>query len=390
MSDGNLADPRTGTEELDLTVEETDARILLIEDDDVDANLVSRFLLRRHPERVLLRVRTLREAVEVILASDLDLIVADLGLPDAQGVTAADVIVGVAPEVPLVVLTGSEDDRLANSALQLGAEDYLNKDRMNEELLNRSIRYSMTRHRTQRRLLATKEALEETDGDLDDFAHVVAHDLRSPLRTSRLLADRLMAASKNDDPAIDDLSTRLDQTLARLDDIVITMLDYASLRGQIPLVEPVDVLDLLRDVSNTISAEVEESGAVLDLRVPSGVQVLATPGLLSQVFENIVTNSLKYRSEAPPHIVVKWESDRNRVRLVFEDNGLGVPAADRERVFQVMERLQPTIPGTGFGLSICRRIIGSLDGEIWIKPECDRGTAMVVELPMPEDSRSER
>jgi signal transduction histidine kinase len=365
----------------------TDTTVLLVEDDDVDAKLITRFLVRNHPSRTVLRSRTLGEALELASATSVDVIIADLGLPDAQGVAAADALVGRCPEIPLIVLTGSDDGERAQEALRVGAEDYLHKDQISDEMLNRSMRYAMTRHMTQRRLVATSAALEETGGDLDDFVHVIAHDLRSPLRTSRLLADRMMATVATNDPVAQDLQIRLDSTLERLDEIVLTMLEYASLRGTLDEVVEIDTSEALLGVLTALSFEVESAGAVIDLRIPRGLAVPGSPTLLPRVFENVISNALKYRDpEVAPHIIITHEMTDGLLRVRIGDNGLGVPAADRERVFQVMERLHPGMPGTGFGLSICRRIVQSHDGSIWIEPNTTGGTTVVIDLPVPDES----
>ena len=378
-----VIDLRAGTRQQLRPRSDIDAVVLLVEDDDVDAKLITRFLLRNHADRTVLRTSTLGEALDVALSVRVDVIIADLGLPDAQGVAAADALVGRCPETPLIVLTGSADAERAQEALRVGAEDYLQKDRISDELLNRSIRYAMTRHMTQRRLIATSAALEETGGDLDDFVHVIAHDLRSPLRTSRLLADRLMASVGTTDAAANDLQERLDATLERLDQIVLTMLEYASLRGELDRIEPLDPSQTIRDVVRALTVEIEDSNAVIDLRVPRGIPIAGSPTLLPRVFENVISNALKYRSEErSPHIVISQEIVHDAIRVRIRDNGLGVPSADRERVFQVMERLHPGTPGTGFGLSICRRIVQSHAGSIWIEPQAEEGTTVVVELPL--------
>src|SRR6202165_3531679 len=121
-------------------------RVLLVEDDPVDARLLRAMFNEPSSRKMeLTHVRRMSEAVNLLVASAFDIILLDLGLPDAKGLEAVRQLHAVAPRVPLVVLTGSEDESLATQALQEGAQDYLLKGQIDTQGLLRDLRYAIER-----------------------------------------------------------------------------------------------------------------------------------------------------------------------------------------------------------------------------------------------------
>lgn len=359
-------------------------RVLLVEDDDVDAYNVARLVEARMGDDVdIERVTTVAEAIASATVVPPDVILLDLTLPDASGLSGLLqlTMLGVAP---IIVQTGLDDQAVAEDALARGAQDYLTKDTMTCEVICRSIRYSLARHRMLAELGETSRALRETGYELDEFAHVVAHDLRAPARTARLLGDRLVATAREGSPLADELAVRLDQTLERMDSMIVSMLEYASLRGAVPERTTVSVADAATDVVEAIQADIADRGATVT--IDADVVVLAEAEMLRRVFQNLVMNSLKYaRPGIAPEIEIIGRLHGDVVRIQVRDNGVGIAQVDRHRVFELLERLQPgSASGLGFGLAICRRIVDKLDGAIWIEPWDGPGTTVTFDLPAAE------
>jgi DNA-binding NtrC family response regulator len=128
--------------------------VLVVEDNPGDAVLISQALGRGHPSGSIQMVRaeTAAAAVDVLTERPIDVVVSDLGLPDSQGLDTLTAIRGAAPDVPVVVLTVTEDDETGVEAIRRGAQDYLVKGQLEPSLLARSIRYALERHRLQARL----------------------------------------------------------------------------------------------------------------------------------------------------------------------------------------------------------------------------------------------
>ncbi len=359
-------------------------KVLLVEDDDTDAERMIRWMRRiDHFDLEVIWATTLAEAVELLRLHDPIVIVVDLTLPDAHGMDCIHTILEHAPLVPIIVQTGVDDDETPIEALELGAQDYLVKGSLDRQVLARSLRYSLTRHQTMVELTQRTNELRETDAELDDFAHVVAHDLRAPVRTARLFADRLVHSLGDTNSLANEFGDRLDECLGRVDSMILSMLDYSALRTQFPEMCPLPLDDLVKDVSDLVSADLLAVGAIITIESDPTHRVMADPDLFARVLVNVLTNSVKYRSpDRPLELRVSAERVGANIRLSVQDNGVGIPDNARERVFRILERLDPAASsGLGFGLAICRRIINGFGGSIWIEPTEPVGTTVVIELP---------
>ncbi len=130
-------------------------RVLMVEDSEADARLVLEMLKEKNPRRYqLTRAMSLGEAVRRLTAESFDVVLLDLGLPDSYGPRGVDAVVGAAPEVPIVILSGLGEEEFALQAVQRGAQEYLTKGWSDAEQLMRSIRYAMRRRRQTRRMRA--------------------------------------------------------------------------------------------------------------------------------------------------------------------------------------------------------------------------------------------
>lgn len=355
--------------------------VLLIEDDDTDAERTERLLRRMTTPVVYERASTLHEGLQAMERNPPSIVLLDLHLPDAVRLDGPAILTQRYHSIPLVVLTGLEDRELALQAIELGAQDYLNKDSIALDSLERTIRYAVVRHTTQDRLRESLRRIANNNDEFDGFASAVAHDLRSPVRTARLLADRLIAGVGDayDDPH--DMAGRLDETLGRLDEVILSMLDYTGQRTNDWATDPVHLRPLVIDVVAALQADIEAAGATVEIELSGSVAVTGRSILVWRVMENLLINSIKYRHpDRDPVINVAATTRGDRVSITVADNGIGVPTEKRDVVFRMLEQLGDT-PGQGLGLSVCRQIINSLDGSIWIEPNRGSGTTVTIDLP---------
>ena len=356
--------------------------LLLVEDNPFDAHQILAWLDRSETTWNVTHCMSLDQALKSLKGEKPDLIISDLSLPDSPGLQAIKALVEAAPEVPLIVLEGSVRLDLADAVLEVGAQDYINGDEISEGTLHRAMKFAMTRHSAHRRLASLQGSLAEADDELEEYASMLAHDLRAPLRTSRLLAQTLVKF--NPDGMGHELATRLDSTLGSLDSVLLSMLDYSNLRECEPEIEPVDISALINEVLAGLEADLDSADATLSLSVDPKLTVAATPAAVWRILENLLCNALKYRSDERP-LEIKIESTRSEqtCRITVHDNGIGIPKSERERVMRPLERIDSRIDGSGFGLAICRRQLSKLDGQIWVA-DSDRasGTSITFELPV--------
>lgn len=355
--------------------------VLLIEDNDTDAEKASRLLARMSTSTSVERCATLQAGLDCIERNPPSVILLDLHLPDAVRLEGPARLLAKYQSIPIVLVTGSNDRELALEAIELGAQDFLNKDSIDLEYLDRTIRHAIARHAIKDQLRESLRRIEYNNEEFENFASAVAHDLRSPVRTARLLADRLIAGVRSGEGDPHDMASRLDNVLGHLDDVILSMLDYTGLRTSDRSTEIVHLAPLIGDVTKALEADLVSSSGHVTLEIEEDLAVRGGSPFVWRVIENLLSNAIKYRDPSRElEVTFSAVASGDRVTISVQDNGIGVPADKREQVFRMLEQLGDT-DGQGLGLAVCRQIVNSLDGSIWIEPGEMTGTKVVIDLP---------
>jgi two-component system, sensor histidine kinase and response regulator len=368
-------------------------RLLLIEDDEVCVDLTRVILTELgFTDHRTVVAGSIAEATSLLRTGQVDLILADLSLPDAYGLEVVRQCRDSAPGVPIIVLTANRDVELALEALEKGAQDYLTKGEFNDEDLLRAIRYAFARSHAAAKLQATlyeleesNRQLEESNNQLEQYATIASHDLRSPVRTARVLAGKMMASSSlQTDPPSLELGVALDGCLSRLETMLGGLLDYAQARDLSSSGEYRDetVSALTDEILADLDADIREAGAQVHV-LGGEISLRAHPVLVRSLLHNVVRNALKYRSDRPLRVIISTQPDEvGKVVVKVGDNGMGIDPRFRTRVFGMFERLNGHSEGIGLGLSLCHRIVSLHYGRIWIEDGLDgEGIAMCFTLP---------
>jgi len=227
------------------------------------------------------------------------------------------------------------------------------------------------------------KSLEDAVKDLETFAYTVAHDLRAPLRSmqgfSEILlldyADKLGAEGK-------ELAGRIAKSGIRMDRLILDLLTYSRVsREDVPL-SGVDLDPLLEGVLNDMKADLDLSHAKIDVQGPLP-RVHAHAVVLRQAVQNLLGNAVKFTAPGVWPQVRVWAEKRGQsVRLWFEDNGIGIDAGQRARLFKPFVRLHGSeeYSGTGIGLAIVRRALERMRGTSGFESEPGKGSRFWIEL----------
>ena len=238
----------------------------------------------------------------------------------------------------------------------------------------------------EQRVLERTEALAETNLELHAFAHTVAHDLRAPLRNIQGFASALL---EDETPRLSPTGRlfleRIDGGVGRLDRLISDLLDYSKLtRGELPQ-GPVGLERAVQFALADLEAQIRGSGARIEVAAPLPA-VLGNEALLVQVFNNLIGNALKFVAPGVvPQVSIRAHASEDRIRVEIADNGIGIAAADRDRVFSVFERLhgQEPYPGTGIGLAIVRKAAEWMGGSVYMADAPGGGSMAVLSLRPP-------
>jgi len=227
-----------------------------------------------------------------------------------------------------------------------------------------------------------REALERSNLDLQRFAYVASHDLKTPLRSISGFVQVLERhhADKLDEKALE-LIRRTSDAAHRLEQLTDDLLSYARLNAGIKPFARVNCRDVAHEVSQLLDAAIRTTGAVVT--VGDLPYVMGDRTQLVQLFLNLVGNGIKYcRDHAP---VVHLAARKDDTEWVFSvmDNGIGIDAKHYDRIFEIFKRLhtQKEYPGTGIGLAVCRRVVERHGGRIWIKSALGEGSTFCFTIP---------
>jgi len=228
----------------------------------------------------------------------------------------------------------------------------------------------------------TKE-LERSNRALEEFAYAVSHDLREPLRGMAGCASLLESAYRGQlDPTADDLIEHIQGAAERMRQLIDDLLAYSRV-GSASMMQ-VDLARSVNEALTLLDRTVSDSQAKIEVGdLPT---VLGEPTQLSALFQNLVSNALKYRGTEPPEILISAESQPDMLRVFVQDNGIGIEPQYREQVFDLFHRLhgRDEYSGTGIGLALCRRIVEQHGGSIQVVDSQGPGTRICFSLPRAE------
>lgn len=234
-------------------------------------------------------------------------------------------------------------------------------------------------------LTARSAALEQSNRELEQFAYVASHDLQEPLRTTvgfcQLL--ELEYQDKFDGNGRMYLNTIVEGG-RRMQRLINDLLEYSRVGRQGNPFERVSLNHVIDEVRALLHSAIAESGATVE--VADLPDVSADVGQMIRVFQNLVGNALKYRTDAVPHVRIRAEQADDEWNIYLSDNGIGIPKEFAEQVFIIFKRLhtREEYPGTGIGLAVCRRIIERHGGRIELMyddEETSTGSTFRITLP---------
>ncbi len=239
------------------------------------------------------------------------------------------------------------------------------------------------------KLVETMEHLKVSNRDLEQFAYIASHDLQEPLRMvanyMQLIERRYK--DKLDQDGRDFIAYAVDGAV-RMQQLIDSLLDYSRLQTRkkpFELVHPESVLQrVLRDLEGRI---LETGAQVTAAPLP---QVYGDALQIGLVFQNFISNALKFSGERPPEVHIAVEEASKHWKITVRDNGIGIAPEHQERIFKIFQRLhsRAEYPGTGIGLAICRRIIERHGGRTGVESVLGKGSVFWFTLPKKGEKQS--
>ncbi|WP_244967979.1 sensor histidine kinase [Spirosoma utsteinense] len=237
----------------------------------------------------------------------------------------------------------------------------------------------------ERELLFRQQAVQElsrSNQELQQFAYVASHDLQSPLKT--IVNYLTLFESKYGEQLDTDARRMIDTSTAaadRMRTLINDLLDFSRV-GSVVEYKPVDLNELVAEILNEHQEDIRLSDATIELGPLPTLMAHRTD--LKQVFQNLITNGLKYRrTDVAVRLSIQAVDEGSAHRFVIADNGIGIEPQHYDRIFQIFQRLhgRSTYPGTGIGLATCKKVIDIYGGKIWLDSMPGAGTTFYLTIP---------
>jgi signal transduction histidine kinase len=326
-------------------------------------------------------------ALEIARTWKPDIILSDIMMPDKDGLTLCREIKAdhSLSQTNFIILTALTNRESLLKGWEAGTDEYLYKPFHPEELVTRvrTMLRAIKDRKSKEELLAKKNRdLIRSNSELQQFAYVASHDLQEPLRMvtnyTQLLVNHSLVKSAQE--AEEFVSYILEGT-SRMQHLIEDLLSYAKIDRVEQRPEEVCLNQVMKEVLENLKASAENAHARITF--DSLPTVHTNKIQMVQLFQNLISNALKFHGKEDPHIHISAAQKNSRWEFAVQDNGIGIEPQYREKIFAIFQRLhsRSEYPGTGIGLAICKKIVETNEGHIWVDSEAGKGSTFYFSLP---------
>lgn len=382
--------------------------ILLV--DDQPKNLVALESILESPEISLIKATSGNEALALVLEYDFALVLMDVQMPEIDGFETASLMRGIekTKNIPIIFITAiSKDEKYIFQGYESGAVDYLFKP-VEPEILKSKVQVFIELCRQKKLLekqalkleqkmtelstiflelqgkekLLTEQAkeLENANQELKNFASIVSHDLKAPLRAIGSLTNWIASdyADKFDKEGKEQLELLIGR-VKRMHDLIDGILQYSRV-GRIR--EDMVDIDLNKVVTKVIDMIVPSKDIKIQVvnKLPS---ILCEKTRIQQVFQNLLSNAVKFMDKPDGEIKIGCVEEDGFWKIHVADNGPGIEEKYFAKIFQIFQTLNPRdqVESTGVGLTVVKKIVEMYGGKVWVESKIGEGTTFLFTLP---------
>ncbi len=366
--------------------------VLLIEDNPGDARLIQEMIQDiGYNKFELICKENLTDGIQSLFENGFQVILLDLSLPDSYGLDTFTRMLDKAPETPIMILTGTDDQELAVEAVKSGAQDYLVKIMVNSTLLERSIYYAIERHRIKAKLKNSEKNYRDTLNRAEFFKDLFAHDMNNILQ-SILLGAQLCGfylEKEKDISHMKEFLETISDNIIRGARLTTNVQKISELEKIKIILNHIDVLSILDRAIVAIKKDFQKRTINVHIDSLSKDVPIFADSYIQHAFENILINSVRHNENPVIEINIKISKekreDHNFLKIEFIDNGIGIEDSRKKIIFQRGFTGDKSIFGMGLGLSLVSIIIERYKGEIWVedrvKGDYSKGSNFIILIP---------
>ena len=401
----------------------SDIKILVV--DDREDNLFSIETLLEKDNYTVVKANSGRAALKILLKEhDFSLILMDVQMPDLNGFETATIIYerDKLKQIPIIFITAhNQEEGNIFKGYKMGGVDYIYKP-INSELLKAKVGVFVELYRKnqqlaahEKQLLAANKSLQKeiedrkaseenvkllnkqlidnnthliaVNEELDRFAYVASHDLQEPLRKIMIFSDKILIDQKNE-KEVEKYLKKIMGSSQRMQSLINDLLQFSRQDINPDDFVNTDLSVLVKEAMMELEVEIEKNKAQINV---AGLPVISSvPGLMRQLFFNLINNAIKFRKKDTPPVVNinaekinNFKKNTNYYRISISDNGIGFDPAYSDDIFVIFKRLHSyhEFQGSGVGLSTCKKIVDKHNGFIKATGKVNEGSTFVIELP---------
>ncbi len=379
--------------------------ILLVEDNPGDAMLLEELLLDNKRFKFKMDVAdTLQTAIKMVEEIRYDIILLDLGLPDSNGLDALQVINKKVNNIPILVITGLDDDKTGNEAIKMGAQSYIVKGLYNSRLITDSIIHAVERNnnlikirKAEEELTLYNEELNKANKEKERLIALLSHDLRGPIKTLvallELLNEEYDEMEKSMQREIIQKSIKTGENTVNL---LETLLEWARLKAGKIQIHP-KITEVHKFVNSSIESALDmasQKEVEIINNTPEGLHFYADANMIATVVRNLLGNSIKFSHRRSTISIEAKKTNNESIAIEIKDEGKGIKEEDRLKIFDITEGFTTlgteNEKGSGFGMILCKELIEENNGKLFIESEYGKGTSVSFILPSEHNADSEK
>ncbi|MCI5060176.1 MAG: ATP-binding protein [Alphaproteobacteria bacterium] len=361
-------------------------KILIV--DDRPENLVATRKVLKPIEAEILEARSGNEALSLMLRHEFAVVLLDVQMPEMDGFEVAKLMheEEKTKDIPIIFVTAiNKEEHYIDQAAEIGAVDYIYKP-VNSNILRSKVQVYAELYAHQKQLKQLNDILQRNNDELERFAYVCSHDLQEPARMMSSFAEILHNDYRDH---LDEKSQKyldiIHKSAGHMQKMIYDILTFSRVGHESVQFEEVDSHEITENVLKKLETDIKANDTKICLESLPTVQTSKT--LMTVLMQNTIGNALKYQDgRETPQITIKVEETLRHWLFSVADNGIGIDPQYADKVFQMFQRIhsKDKYPGTGIGLSTCKKFIELYGGKIWFESELDRGTTFFFTIPKQE------
>jgi signal transduction histidine kinase len=353
-------------------------RILMLEDIVEEAGLIERVLKKAKLPFVSMRVDGPGEFVTALDSFNPDVVLSDHALPQFNSIEALRLCRNRGLMIPFILVTGTVSEEFAVNCLKQGVDDYILKNNLSRlpaailnslnqrEMESRRLVMELKLRDQNEELIKTNDLLRKVNVELDNFVYSVSHNLRAPLMSVLGLVTVARMEEQTAEKSSDRLFNMIEHSIHRLDDTLKEILDYSRNARTETSITEIRLENIFNDTLERLRYLKGFDRIKKQIRIESEMPVFSDAYRLSIIFQNLISNSIKYQDVEKTESFISVEADVSdgEIQIRFSDNGMGIREEYLPKIFSMFFRATERSEGAGLGLYIVKESVSKLGGEI--------------------------